>query len=270
METNHQKWPVDAHVHFHAFARAAQTLDSAAANFQTVGGRRDGLVGALLLAQASDERVFETLRETAGVGAWRLAPARDEAETLVAHRDAERIAIVCGRQVRTEGGLEVLGLGTGAEFPDRLPLPEAVRAVQASGALTVLPWGFGKWLGQRGRRVAALLDDCRAGKLFVGDNGGRMRALPLPAGIRKAESNGIIVLRGSDPFPIVADHRRAGAFGFFAEMPPPESAPWRALRDWLLARRQSPQPYGRACGLVRFTINQVGIQLYRKRLSART
>jgi hypothetical protein len=97
-----------------------------------------------------------------------------------------------------------------------------------------------------------------------------MQALRLPAGILKAEANGIVVLRGSDPFPIAADHRRAGAFGFFAETSPPESAPWRALHDWLLARRSSPQSYGRACGPMRFAINQLGIQWQRRLRSVRT
>lgn len=264
MKTSDQLWPVDAHVHFHVLDRVAPTLDAAASNLRAAGGAGNGMLGALLLAQARDERVFESLVATSAVGRWRFTSANGEPETLIAHRDSDRIAIVCGRQVRTREGLEVLGLGTGAEFPDGISLPEAVRAVQASGALTVLPWGFGKWLGQRGKRMASLLNDGHAGRLFVGDNGGRMQALPMPASILEAEANGIVVLRGSDPFPFAADHRRAGAFGFFAGTSPPESAPWCALRDWLLALRSSPQSYGRACGPVRFAINQVGIQLYRR------
>jgi hypothetical protein len=268
MNEHREKRPVDAHVHFHAPARVAPTLDAAAANFRAVAGTGDGLLGALLLAQASGERVFEYLQESPLAGDWRMTPARDEHETLIARRGADRIAIVCGRQVRTDDGLEVLGLGTIADFPDQLPLADALQAVRSSGALAVLPWGFGKWLGRRGRRVRAALASSRPGELFVGDNGGRLATLPIPATIRAAEQQGYRVLPGSDPFPIASDHRRVGAFGFFAQTTLPESAPWRALRGWLLAIPRSPRPYGSGCGWFRFALNQAGIQLQRRLRSA--
>jgi hypothetical protein len=140
--------------------------------------------------------------------------------------------------------------------------------VRSSGALAVLPWGFGKWLGRRGRRVRAALASSRPGELFVGDNGGRLATLPIPATIHAAEQQGYRVLPGSDPFPIASDHRRVGAFGFFAQTTLPESAPWRALRGWLLAIPRSPRPYGSGCGWFRFALNQAGIQLQRRLRSA--
>jgi hypothetical protein len=117
------KWPVDAHVYFHKSSLVVPTLNAAAANFRAVGGSRDGLPGALLLAQAAGEQIFESLRGSPRAGDWIMRPARDEPETLIARRDADSMAIVCGRQVQADDGLEVLGLGTLALFPDRLPLP---------------------------------------------------------------------------------------------------------------------------------------------------
>ena len=260
---------MDAHVHFHDVARVVATLDAAESNFRALGCPADGLLGMLLLAQSDGEQVFESLAGLPRAGDWAFTPARDEPETLIARRDDHCVAIVCGRQLRTDDGLEVLGLGTLALFRDRLPIAEAVRAVRQAGALPVVPWGFGKWLGRRGERIEALLAACRPDELFVGDNGGRLGWLPVPPLIRAAEGRGFRVLPGSDPFPFAADHRRVGAFGFRAETALPATAPWRELHAWLRARCRSPSPYGHGCGPLRFALNQAGIQIYRRLPSQR-
>ena len=54
-------WPVDGHVHFHELDLVAPMLDAAAANFRAIGGDSPRLLGALLLAQARTEAVFELL-----------------------------------------------------------------------------------------------------------------------------------------------------------------------------------------------------------------
>jgi len=261
MPQNPQDLPIDGHVHFHTIDCVAATLDAAAANFRAISRVSAGPLGAVLLAQAARERVFEALLASAPVPGWSFVPARDEPETLIARRGAATVIVVCGRQVRTDDGLEVLALGTRQEFSDGLTLAEAVDAVQASGALTVLPWGFGKWLGERGKLVATILEARGAEALFVGDNGGRATVMGVPALIRTSAQKGFRVLSGTDPLPVTGDYRRVGGFGFLAEIEVPEEAPWRALRDWLIARRASPEPYGRACGPVRFVVNQVALRL---------
>jgi hypothetical protein len=264
MNNCRQERPVDAHVHFHHAARVAPTLDAAALNFKLAWRGTDGLLGVLLLAQAMSEQVFETLQDSPQAGDWNVRAASAEAETLIARRGADSIAVVCGRQLRTDEGLEVLALGTRERFPDGLPLADAIASVQASGAITVLPWGFGKWLGARARHVGNAFSGGAAERLFAGDNGGRLRALPIPGLMRAAMERGFRVLPGSDPFPFAADHRRVGAFGFMASTELPLSSPWRALRTWLLDSAGLPVPYGRACNPLRFALNQVGIQMYRR------
>jgi hypothetical protein len=262
MTANSLGWPVDGHVHFHQPGLVAPTLDAAAANFRAVRGRSDGLLGAILLAQGASERVFETLQAAPTVEGWAHSATPGEPETLIARKGPESIAIVCGRQVRADDGLEVLALGTRQTFPDGRPFPETVDVVRRSGALTAIPWGFGKWLGSRGQRVEATLRSLGPDALFVGDNGSRLGLLGAPALVRASKQRGFRVLPGTDPFPFALDHRRVGRFGFLAEVEVPETGPWGALRDWLVHRRGSPTPYGRSCGPVRFVFNQVGIQLY--------
>jgi len=263
-------WPVDAHVHFHRPERVAATLDAAAVNFRAVVGRgRNDILGGLLLAQSATERVFEGLRERKTIGSWELTMSASEPETLVARRDGMCLVVVCGRQVRAADGLEVLALGTCEEFDDGLALAQIVSAVRRSGAITVLPWGFGKWLGNRGRRVAAIMDDSGAQALYLGDNGARLQWLGRPARIRTMERLGFRVLPGTDPFPFGDDHRRVGGFGCLSGAEFDAGAPWRRLRAWLLEQTASPPPYGQACGPMRFVINQGGIHLYRAAASRR-
>lgn len=256
-------WPVDGHVHFHSRSRVAPTLDAAVEHFRSRTGRSAGLLGALLLTQTSGESVYEWLRDQSSVGAWLLTAVPEEPESLVACRDRVAVAIVCGRQVRADDGIEVLGLGTCEKFADGLPLADAVNLVQRSGAVTVLPWGFGKWFGDRGRRVARLLETLGPGDVFVGDNGNRLAALGPPSLIRMAQRKGFRVLPGTDPFPLSGAHRRVGGFGFWVPIEPPATAPWRTLRNWLMSQKRSPPAFGRAVGPLRFVRDQVGLRLHK-------
>ena len=257
-------WPIDGHVHFHSPDRVEPTLDAAAAHFRAQGGRTGDLLGALLLTQTSGERVFESLQAGHPAGAWTITPAPDEPESMIARRNQMAVAIVCGRQVRASDGLEVLGLGTCQTFPDGLPFSEAVERVIDSGALVVLPWGFGKWVGERGRRVEHVLDTLGPDKVFLGDNGNRLAVLGMPGLIRTGQREGFRVLPGTDPFPLSGTPGRVGAFGFCSEIEPSATAPWRALRQWLVAQSGSPPAYGNAVGPLRFVLDQAGLRLHKK------
>jgi hypothetical protein len=264
MNDSRPEWPVDAHVHFHDTTRVAPTLDAAADNFKAAVRRVAELLGVLLLTQARTEQVFEKLLDTPRAGDWHVLPASAEPETVIARRGRECIAVVCGRQLRTAEGLEVLALGTRERFADGQPLANAIASVQDSGAVAVLPWGFGKWLGGRGHRIENAFSCGAPERLFAGDNGGRIGSLQMPRQLRESAAQGFRVLPGSDPFPFAGDHRRVGAFGFIASTELPLSAPWRALRSWLVGNTGSPAPYGRGCNPLRFALNQIGIQVYHR------
>lgn len=256
--------PVDAHVHFHTRRLVEPTLDSAGANFSRVGPPRGDFVGALLLAESSPERVFEHLADTGVFGHWRIDPVPDEPETVTARTDACKIAIVCGRQIRCQLGLEVLALGTTARYPDGREVGETIDRVRASGALPVLPWGFGKWMGRAGERIRQLFSSQPPGLLFAGDNGGRLQMLGLPGTLKSAYQDGFAVLPGTDPFPFGADYRRAGSFGFLTSTEPDPSHPWQSLRNAIVSPEFPLEPYGRALAPMRFLFNQGWIQVHNR------
>lgn len=261
MRDRRQAWPVDGHVHFHELELATGVLDAAAENFRAFAPDASSSTGGLLLAQAAGERVFELLQATRRIGDWRIDQAQDEPQSLIAQRAGAMLVIVCGRQVRAADGLEILALGTCRTFPDRLGFQESLDAVLESDALTVLPWGFGKWTGARRARVRTAAERTGSGKVFVGDNGGRLGLAGTPGLIANLRLRGFRVLPGSDPFPVGNDMQRVGRFGFLADIDPDTRAPWRGLRAWLESRDESPRAYGRALGPIAFVMNQVGFRL---------
>ena len=255
------KTPVDAHVHFHRRQFVEPTLDAAAMNFVTLAPRAFPIAGMLLLAESAREHVFDQLAAAESVGGWSIRAVEDEPQTVIARREEREIAIVCGRQVRCTFGLEVLALGTTVRYPDGCAAGETIARIQRDGAVPVLPWGFGKWLGRARSVVANLFNSSSPQTFFAGDNGGRLQLLGLPKQLRAASRAGFRVLPGTDPFPSWGDYRRAGSFGFLADLELDSSRPWRSLQKWLEASGSAPEPYGRGLGIFRFAINQSWIQI---------
>ena len=255
---------VDAHVHFHRRRLVAPTLDAAARNFSRVGNQTGRFLGALLLAESARERVFENIFGSSTWGGWHLSPVAGELETIIASSGRGKIVIVSGRQVRCELGLEALALGSTREYPDGLELDETLDRIRADGALAVVPWGFGKWMGRAGKVIRELFSTRSPDTLFAGDNGGRLQLWRMPGPLEAAARAGFKVLPGTDPFPFAGDYRRVGAFGFLARTDVSQSAPWRSLKLWLEGPGSAPEPYGQALNPVQFLLNQGWMQVHNR------
>lgn len=246
---------VDAHVHIHPLFPLETFLEGALENFRAAAGTASG---CLLLAEMADSRWFRKAPRT--VGAWTLGSTGEE-DSLVARRSTgESLFIVAGRQIAVRERLEVLALGKDAEIPDGLPLEETLRRVRDSGALPVLPWGFGKWSGRRGELVAATLER-PAGELYLGDNSNRLQLAGRPRLLREAEERGILVLPGTDPLPFPSHARRAGSFGFVLEEALDPVRPAEDLLRQVRSLREQPRTYGRGETLPRFLRDQASLQL---------
>jgi hypothetical protein len=250
---------VDAHVHVHPCFPLESFLDGALENVrraaESLGARASG---CLLLAEMAESRWFRDARGT--VGSWSLAPT-EEAESLIAHRsNGERLIVVAGRQIVVHERLEVLALGRNVDIPDGLPLDETLRRVRDSGALPVLPWGFGKWSGRRGALVAATLAQ-PGGELYLGDNSNRLQLAGVPRLLREAGERGILVLPGTDPLPFPSHAGRAGSFGFVLEGALDLLRPAEDLLRRVRALREQPRTYGRGETLPRFLRDQASLQL---------
>ena len=266
---------IDAHVHFHACFNRDAFLDAASRNFARGAagmGITGPFTGCLMLAETAGERYFlRWQRREDGVkfGLWDFEPTAEPAALIARRRsDGERLLVVAGRQVRSREGLEVLGLATLEEFPDGLPFRDALARVRWSGALTVIPWGFGKWWFYRGALIEAVV--CRAERpgICLGDNAGRLELAGRPRLFREAEARGIPVLPGTDPLPLPEHAGRAGAYGFLLEEGFDEEQPAQSLRRTLRSLAAPPRTYGRCRDLTAFCQDQLALRLNRPRPAA--
>jgi hypothetical protein len=255
---------VDAHVHIHpGFARDA-FFDSAMNNFRRSAaelGRPDDFLGCLLLAEMGAARWFRGARNgEEGEGTWAFEKT-GETESLLARRSSgEKLMVIAGRQIATREGLEVLALASDAGVADGLPFGEVLHRVRASGALPVLPWGFGKWWGRRGKLVAGALARRGSALLFLGDNAGRLATSGEPALFREARHRGVTVLPGSDPLPLPWHYQKAGSYGFLLEGEISRESPAGDLQRRIRELRESPRYFGRRVGLRSFLRDQAALR----------
>jgi hypothetical protein len=254
----------DAHVHFYPCFDRDAFLGRAARNFARAAARlgRDGATGVLLFTEGVRERFFRELRDRAGAppqGGWSFRRTEEEESLLAVENGVVRMILVAGRQIIAAEDLEVLALGTDADFPQRRPIVETVEAVRAAGALPVVPWGFGKWWFGRGRILGALLEAQDPASFFLGDNRARPRGAPRPRLFARAAARGIRVLPGTDPLPFPGEEARAGSYGFALDSPLDLERPSASLKARLRSG-SAVLPYGRGEGIVPFVRNQVAMQ----------
>jgi hypothetical protein len=221
---------VDAHVHIYECFDIGLLLDSALNNFmdveKTLNIADQESLYVLLLTEGENENWFQQqlaiLRETNNKKKdispdWCLAEAgTDDAAIFCENKSSGRgLYLVPGRQIVTEEKIEVLALCTNNSIENAMSLPDTVTAIGQSGAIPVLPWGVGKWLGTRGDILQDYLSQEENNKFYLGDNGGRPWFWHKPALFELAGKKDVAILPGSDPLPIAAEASRVGSFGFY-------------------------------------------------------
>ncbi|HET6579592.1 MAG TPA: hypothetical protein VFG66_14825 [Gemmatimonadales bacterium] len=259
---------IDAHVHLHDCYAPQRFLEHAAGNFERVAREHgwEQAPGVLLLSESAGVDWFGRLAAVAAgasdlpLGSWALAATPDPS-ALLAHRGAERLLLVSGRQVVTREGLEVLLLATRATVPDRLPIREVLAEGERLGALRVIPWGAGKWLFGRGRLLSELVEAARPGDgFFLGDAAGRPSFWTAPRHFADAARHGIRVLPGTDPLPFPREVTRPGSYGFRLEAPGDLTAPAEGLKSALRSPDVRLTPFGELERLGPFIRNQIAMQ----------
>ena len=261
---------VDSHVHFYDCYDRATFFDSAARNFRAAAAAR-GLAseptGCLLFTEGAGDHYFRRFRDEADRdtgGGWAFRRTAEDASLLAVKDGETTILLVAGRQVATREGLEVLALGCDKDFADGEDLQSTFEAVLESGALPVLPWGFGKWWLGRGALMSQFVGSLDPARVCLGDNSGRPRGFPVPKLFRLAQSRGIKVLPGSDPLPFPSEVTKPGSFGFVLDGILDPQRPAESLKQIVRQRATQQVPYGRLESLGRFCRNQVLMQI-RKR-----
>lgn len=259
---------VDAHVHIHDCFDLPSFFDHAFENFFRQASRvarAEAFNGTLMLTESAGVDRFSELRRELGAspaaaGRWEVR-ATDEDVSLQVERDGDRLFVVSGRQIVTSERLEVLALGMAGTIEDGLPIREVIAGVEASGAICVLPWGFGKWTGHRGRIIRELIDAHCGTNLFLGDNAGRLGFWSRPREFTTADARGIGILPGTDPLPWPGQVSAAAAFGSILDCGIGEATPFADIRRYLVDEHGPVNAYGELERLLPFVRHQIGMQL---------
>lgn len=256
---------VDGHVHIHSCFDIELLLDAALNNFQNFSHANAAFF--LALTESKSQNYFHHLHQLAQgnsntgltLNAWQIMLTDEPCSLRAQKSSGEGLYLIAGRQIVTLDGLEVLALLTKETFADGLPIEQTINQVLKSGGIPVIPWGFGKWMGNRGRRLSKLIESSIPG-LFLADNSGRPVFWREPIFFRKAKQQGLGILSGSDPFPFRSEIERPGKAGFSIYGVLNPQKPAASLRKLLLHSDSLPQPYGSLETLWRCLRNQFAIQ----------
>ena len=259
---------IDGHVHVYPCFDAARLLTAACANFDFAMGRSSRTPTAfrvLFLTETSRDHWFrDAAAGRVQVPGWAFRPTEEPVSLIARREDGAEVCLVAGRQVAGREGLEVLALGTDQDIPDGGSTEDVLDAVKKSGAMPVIPWGVGKWLGRRGGILDRMIES-RAGDFLLGDNGGRPWCWPEPLQFKAAEARGSLVLPGSDPLPFAGEESRAGSCGALLDTDIPGKRPAAEITELIRSRSYVLVPFGRRETSFRFVRNQVSMQFVKAR-----
>lgn len=255
---------IDGHVHLHDCHEIDVALDAAAENFDRARldlGLPDGSPAFLWLVEAGERGAERVLAHRSG--RWTVDGSDGVSLGLVDHQAGRFMTAILGRQVRTAEDLEVLAIGLADPVPTNRPLRDTVEECLQEEALVMLPWGFGKWTGSRGRAVVSAFETYSSRGLRLADTAAHARFLTESQALARSIAVELPILAGSDPFPFRDQVTAIGRYGFLLDDVPPE-ARWEDLQPAVAALRAQPRRFGRPFGAVEFARLQWKMQL-RKR-----
>lgn len=221
---------LDAHVHVYPDVSIEELLSAALENFK-VAADKVGASGprdyVLCFTESSGVDVFSKLQKRAEsadninsdsrlplIGTWKLWTTPAPQCLKAVNSENQTVYIFAGRQLISSENLELLSLCAAVTIPDKIySLEELAQEVWAGGGIPVLPWGVGKWLGQRKVTVETFIKNKRDFPVLLADNGNRPVFWPRPKEIGVASESGIPIASGSDPLILPGHHMRAGSYG---------------------------------------------------------
>jgi hypothetical protein len=255
-------------VHLHPGHDSARLLRAALALARCLGGPL-----VLLLAERAGVDAFGDLREaarTAGSlrdrGLHVAATAETRSLAVAETGAAPSVFVVAGRQIVSREGIEVLALGvepgsaTASLADGSERAADLLRFSLAAGAAAVLPWGFGKWLGARGREVARLAADPELGAqalFFLGDIAARAWPWPTPVVFR----SGRRILPGTDLLPEAGAEERIASYRFSISGRIDAAQPAASLLGLLADRAAEIRTEGRRQRLPQALASQLRLRL---------
>lgn len=258
---------IDTHVHYYPFCELSAFFDAAHANMKkavTVFAGQKNFTAVLCLQETATSHRFEQLSSIAKssekVGSWEVIKIVDENLLKIKNEDKE-IIIVPGQQIITSENLELLIIGTSQKINHKKSIETYLRDHSGS-RLVIIPWGVGKWLGNRGKIVSRLIDKTPVVNFALGDNSGRPGIWNKVKQFDLARNKGINVLPGSDPLPVEGQHRKVACYGSIITKEISLSGFVSQIRSLLLDGNQGEiKSYGRRDSFFNFMTSQLLLRL---------
>jgi hypothetical protein len=255
---------VDSHAHLYESFPMAEAFDAAWSNFESaaaaVGTQKQYQAVMLVAATGADSLRNRLLM--ASFRRWSIAKTA-EASSLVARRgETGEIHLILGLQTVCAEGLEILCFAAPCRIRRGGPARDLLREIASAGGIAIIPWGFGKWTGNRKATLMQLMQGPAAG-FFLGDNGGRSKLWPNSDVFRAAAKFGIPVLPGSDPLPLPREWMRIAAVGFALAGRLSTARPAADLRSLLGENPLTLFPYGDRMPLSDFIKTQIQLRFAR-------
>lgn len=227
----------DTHVHLYPHFNLAYALNCAVANLERSYQGSAGLehrTALLFLTERVGAGLFSNFpsfftRSVAGVELLSESPG---AYHLRIERRHE-LFLIAGHQTVSAEGLEVLGLCLEPPLVNAMSVTDTLAAIADCGGVAVLPWSPGKWMGQRGKVVDAIVDTVAPDSLLLGDIYMRPQWSPTPKHFKRWLSRGGRIVSGSDPLPLEGEERLIGSYGNWSEMEFSSTNPLRSAKEFL-------------------------------------
>lgn len=228
----------DTHVHLYPEHQAQRLLDAGYLHLGSVSSAAD--VRVLCLTERAGHDAFRDLAEgRRPVGIWKVEPTPEPEMLRAVTRGGQELMILAGRQIVARERIEVLALGRNLRIEDGEPASEILARVRDADAVAVLPWGLGKWTGDRGKLVQRLVEASEPGTLALADTYLLPNAAPRPSLLRWAARRGFRALAGTDPLGRRGEERLVGYYGVQLEGAWNPATPATCMRH-LLANTRIP------------------------------
>ena len=258
-ENSIMRFAMDGHCHLHDVFATGEFLGSLLTNLSQISPA--DAHGAILVGM-NGRHPFDQLR--AAGSDWTFEDIEPD-RSLVATWGDNRLYFIAAHQTVSNERIEVINVGP---HPPATP-GEAKSLVQSAvdrGELAILPWGFGKWTGQRGRVLRAFLDEFRGNSLVaLGDNRGRPGRFADPASL--ADEFNLQVLPGTDTLAMESELHHAGRYGFEVDID--TAAPYQTLLAAIKETKKSTTSViGRTMNPVSAFATQIRWQMYGRRSEA--
>ncbi len=241
---------VDTHVHVYPQYEAGNVLRLCAERLHALA---PDAVPVACLTERHDCHFFAELRDK-GLAESSYVLGREVLEggrSIIVRfgQGVPPLFVIPGRQIVTKDRLEVHCVGNDAAIGDGYAVDETIGRIRELDALTVLPWGVGKWLFKRLNVVNRLLKKYTPEDFLLGDSAMRPSFWPEPLPMLTGRSQGYRVLGGSDPLPHEVSGRWVGCYATKVDFPFDRDHPSRSclcgLRLGSIARMgKRPGPLG--------------------------